>query len=64
MDVEAKLKQEKGVRERAKRGREERERERERVRDRHGGREIVFLYFFFGLGGREMKSWRPTLDFL
>lgn len=50
---------------------------RERVSERDGrgtdmrrgrGREMRFLFPFLllliGMGGREMKSWRPTLDFL
>ena len=48
MDVEAKLKQEKGVRERAKRGRErEREREREGEGQAWGERNCFSLFFFW-----------------
>lgn len=55
MDVKAKLKQKRGC----VKGQSERER-LERDRHKQGeGREM----FFLGMGGHEMKSWRPTLDF-
>lgn len=58
MDVDAQTKAEKGVHEWAKEG----ERETGKNRQKQGeGREIAS---FFLMGGHEMKSWRPTLDFL